>query len=112
MLVVVVIRIGSWLNSQRQRYKKGKLSQDRIDKLEAISNFYWDPFEAAWEYSFERLVKYIDRHGTADVSSNHIEQDGFKLGQWVHVQRSVRNKISSDRKERLERLKDWIWIKA
>ena len=35
-------RLGRWAGFQRTLYKKGKLSQDRIDKLEAIG-FEWEP---------------------------------------------------------------------
>ena len=35
-------KLGTWVNHQRQRYKKGKLPQDRIDQLESIG-FDWTP---------------------------------------------------------------------
>ena len=35
-------KLGTWVNHQRQQYKKGKLPQDRIDQLESIG-FDWTP---------------------------------------------------------------------
>ena len=35
-------QLGGWVSAQRQQYKKGKLSQDRIDRLERI-DFDWAP---------------------------------------------------------------------
>ena len=35
------VRLGNWINSQRQNYKKKKLSQERIKLLENIDNWVW-----------------------------------------------------------------------
>ena len=35
-------KLGTWVRAQRQQYKKGKLSQDRIDRLNSIG-FDWTP---------------------------------------------------------------------
>ena len=35
-------QLGKWVNNQRTIYKKGKLSQDRIDRLNGIG-FDWTP---------------------------------------------------------------------
>jgi len=36
------IHLGCWCDQQRQKKKKGKLSQEQIELLEKIPNWYWD----------------------------------------------------------------------
>ena len=36
------VQIGRWVSKQRQDKKKGKLSQDKIDKFNSLSGWYWE----------------------------------------------------------------------
>jgi len=36
------IKIGSWINDQRQNKKNNKLSQEKIAKLESLTGWFWD----------------------------------------------------------------------
>ena len=94
-------RLGLWASTQRSSYKKGKLSSDRIDRLEAIG-FVWDAKEAAWQEMYNRLVEYKDKKGDADVPQSYDEDP--KLSKWVSTQRRTykKGKLSSDRIEKLE----------
>jgi hypothetical protein len=46
---------------------------------------HWDPFEAGWKRNYNLLVNYHARSGHADISRTH-EEDGVKLGAWLHNQ--------------------------
>ena len=105
-------KLGIWVNSQRQKYKKKKLDQHRVKLMEQVPGFEWDPLKAAWEEGFSELLVYVSENGSADVSSNFICTNGYRLGQWVHVQRSNRKSISKERKIRLENLPSWLWTKV
>jgi superfamily II DNA or RNA helicase len=35
-------KLGGWVNQQRQRYSKGKLSSDRIEELKKVKGWVWD----------------------------------------------------------------------
>jgi hypothetical protein len=39
------INLGAWAGYIRQRYRKNKLAQSRIEKLETISGWSWGPFQ-------------------------------------------------------------------
>lgn len=39
------INLGAWVGYMRQRYKKGLLSQPRIEELQAISGWQWGPLK-------------------------------------------------------------------
>jgi hypothetical protein len=75
--------------TQRQRYRKGKLSQDRIQKLEAIG-LIWCRQERAWNEMHQRLVSYLKAHGDGIVPLELREDP--QLGSWVLKQRYRRKK--------------------
>ena len=64
-----------------------------------------------WEEGFEHLEEYVIANGNANVPSNHVCDDGYKLGRWVDRQRTFRSSIDSENQSRLESFKDWIWDK-
>ena len=104
-------KLGNWVSDQRKNKSKNLLSQDRIERLEALPGWSWDPFTEQWEEAFEQLQSYVKQHGNASVPSNYVTPDGFKLGSWVSNQRKNKSKnlLSQDRIERLEALPGWSW---
>ena len=60
------IRVRQWANTQRTKYKDGKLSEDRIKRLEDIG-FEWNPYEEKWANMLETLKKYKDEHGDCNL---------------------------------------------
>ena len=97
-------RLGLWGNTQRQN--KDALSADRRQRLDALG-FVWDPFEASWGEGFRFLQLYHQREGHCRVPQDHREQ-GFRLGQWVRVQRRGQASMSPERRARLDAL-GFVW---
>jgi hypothetical protein len=62
--------LGTWVGSQRG--KKHSLSQDRIDRLNAI-NFSWDVREALREENFQQLQEFHKENGHCNVPYNNSE---------------------------------------
>ena len=89
--------LGAWVNYQRLNY----LSQERRQRLDALG-FVWDAQEEAWEEGFRQLTVYLEREGHCRVPIRHKE-NGFRLGQWVSVQRLKEN-LSAQRRQKLDRL--------
>ena len=77
--------LGSWCDKQRMR--KGKLSSDRIQRLEAIG-FVWDQQELKWENGFAALKEFKEQAGHASPPRSHKTADGFALGKWCDNQRT------------------------
>ena len=104
-------RLGRWVSHQRDNKTNNLLSQDRIERLEALPGWSWDPFTEQWEEAFEQLQSYVNKYGNARVNWKHITPDGFKLASWVSDQRKRKSKslLSQDRIERLEALPGWVW---
>jgi len=99
-------RLGGWVQTQRSR--KERSSPERISKLESLPGWTWDLLESAWEERFAALEKYVGREGHARVPKSYLE-DGFRLGQWVGIQRRSKERSSPKRISRLEGLPGWVW---
>jgi uncharacterized protein (UPF0303 family) len=97
-------RLGSWVHGQRG--KKAVISVERQHRLDALG-FVWDVVSDQWERGFEYLKRYKEREGHCRVPSDYKE-NGFKLGQWVSVQRSSRETLSAENRKRLDAL-GFIW---
>ena len=82
-------RLGPWVNTQKMHGRAGRLSRDRIARLEALPGWVWDVVGAAWEQALGLLQSYVGREGHARVPNQHTE-DGFRLGSWVSEQRRAK----------------------
>ena len=101
-------RLGQWVLSQRNQFRKGSLDTSRRDRLEAVPDWVWDTREAAWEEGFAAVERFVKREGHARVPKAHRE-DGFRLGAWVANQRVRKGGFDPERRERLEALPGWVW---
>jgi hypothetical protein len=103
-------RLGDWVGTQRQFRRRGKLSEERAHRLEALSGWRWNLYDAAWEEGFARLWTFAEREGHARVPQSYRD-DGYQLGNWVINQRQFRRrgKLSDERVRRLEALPGWAW---
>ena len=54
------VKLGYWVYDQRKLYKKGKLSANRREKLDAIG-FSWDPLEDKWKRNFALLEQFKEK---------------------------------------------------
>jgi superfamily II DNA or RNA helicase len=98
-------KLGLWMTNQRHR--PNSLSSDRKARLDALG-VDWDPFASQWEEGFEHLQAYVKEYGHARVPQQHKSPDRYKLGTWVESQRNRRDRLTSERKARLDMLGfDW-----
>ncbi len=104
------MKLGSWVSTQRARYRRQRLPEEQSSLLESLPKWSWDPVEDLWESSFELLRQYVAKNGDALVPHAHIES-GSQLGYWVKIQRDFykSNRVSQDRIQRLEELPGWDW---
>ena len=88
--------------------KKDSLDPEKVARLDALG-FDWDPIETMWNNGFSELEKFFQRERHSNVIQEYKSEDGFKLGKWVGRQRTRKDKLTSDRKSRLESLPGWVW---
>ncbi len=92
----------SWLRTQRYRKRIGKLSQERIERLESIG-LKWDKNQAFWEKGYAHAMEYVKVHGSIRMPVGYVCEDGFKLKGWLNNQRTrlKGGKLSQEQVEKL-----------
>jgi len=111
-LTISGIKLGSWINRQRQDKKKNKLSQDRITKLESLQGWVWEfDLDEEWNTNYELLKEYMLNNNNQCPTQSYETTDGIKIGFWIGNQRQnkKKNKLSQDRITKLESLQGWFW---
>ncbi|EJK53828.1 hypothetical protein THAOC_26655, partial [Thalassiosira oceanica] len=101
--------LGVWVSQQRRYYKKGKLSQERLDLLESIG-FCWEPIDETWMTRFDELAGFKIEHGDCNVPYNQ-----GPLGMWVSRQRFYfkKDKLQQERIELLESIGfEWVRMES
>jgi superfamily II DNA or RNA helicase len=104
--------LGSWVNTQRQRYKKGKLEPERIARLESLNGWSWSPFDDAWEATYEQVLKIASKLGTISKFKGTDRASSF-LRSWINSQRTKYGSHLLDEREiqKLEAIPGWTWDK-
>ncbi|PYK19450.1 MAG: hypothetical protein DME55_04750, partial [Verrucomicrobia bacterium] len=99
--------LGRWVGQQRFRRSTGKLSAERIQRLNSIG-FNWNTTDSSWEAMFAALIEYRQRFGNCRVP--HEWSENAALGAWVSLQRTCRKRgqISARRVHKLNSL-GFVW---
>jgi hypothetical protein len=100
-------RLGVWVSVQRRNMDR--MMPNHRQRLEAVQGWSWNAYSDKWEEGFCHLRTFSEREGHCRVSQSYKSEDGYRLGQWVSVQRLNENTIGSDRRQRLEALPGWSW---
>ena len=106
--------LGDWVGNQRTEYKRGKLSQERIQLLEEIG-FTFDLYEYKWDDRLRELIAFKKQYGHMVVPG---EREGLRS--WIVTQRVAyrQGKLSEERIAKLtaigfsfDRSADEKWMK-
>ena len=98
-----IISLGSWISNQRTSYKKGKLSQNKINQLNSIG-MVWDARPKAekkeidlgdyWTKMYQLLLEYYDKNHNIMIPRNYtfVDDTGeeIRLGNWLNLQRKLK----------------------
>jgi len=103
--------LGTWVQTIRQFYKNGKLSEDRIADFESLPGWEWDPFGKKYQKGIDHLQSFVSKHDHSRVPASHQSQDDFNLGGWVgRLRQSYKNgKLSEEKITQLESYPSWAW---
>ena len=101
--------LGEWIVYNRQRYLGGNLTQNRIERLEAIG-MVWSTSNDLWEQNYAAATQYYLEHGDLEVPIKFETPSGFGLGVWLGAQRAAHKagELPQEQVERLDALgMDW-----
>jgi superfamily II DNA or RNA helicase len=103
--------LGAWIATQRFKYSKNALLDDRVQRLSDLTGWVWDTRTTKWPEGFGKLQEYYGANGTTRVLQTYKAPDDYPLGTWVSTQRSTYRKgaMPADRIALLENLGDWTW---
>lgn len=90
----------TWVKTQRNSYKEGRLSQYKTDKLNSL-NFIWNMDIYKWEIKFKELKTFKDKFNKFPT-----EKENSKLYKWLIEQKSlyIKGTLKSERFAKLEEL--------
>ena len=101
--------LGEWIVYNRQRYLGGNLTQNRIERLEAIG-MVWSTSNDLWEQNYAAATQYYLEPGDLEVPIKYETPSGFGLGVWLGAQRAAHKagELPQEQVERLDALgMDW-----
>ncbi|WP_081272087.1 DEAD/DEAH box helicase [Mycobacteroides immunogenum] len=103
--------MGQWPSIQRREYRAGTLDQRRVELLEALPGWSWEPGRSGWDIGYSHLEEFISDVGSASPSQTYVTASGYRLGFWVAAQRQSyqRHLLSPERIAALEALAGWTW---
>ena len=104
------LKIRGWLNSQKHRKNLGKISTERILRLENLG-VAWSKLNTnkkkfvskGTELKFILLIKFKEREGHCEVPYSHREED-VNLGHWVNNLRSKKDTLNLELMNRLNEI--------
>ena len=102
-------KLGKWVANKRVAFNNGYLTQEHIQQLEVLPGWTFYALEANFAIGLEHLKKYVAKEGNARVKRKYQDQDGFKLGQWVHNKREKQKKgiLTQEKIQQLKALPGW-----
>ena len=95
--------LGNWIRNTRARYRNGGLTQDQIEKLEAL-DIVWNMVDSRWERCYAEAAAYYEQHGNLAFPKHYVTESELRLGPWLENQRAsyLKGELPEDKIQRLE----------
>ncbi|MCD8337632.1 MAG: helicase associated domain-containing protein, partial [Lachnospiraceae bacterium] len=92
-------QLGTWVQRQRVNYKNGRLSEARIQRLNA-AGMSWQA--DTWERRLKLVKQWCQEKGTLNIPQNTVV-DGVWIGKWIAMQQKYleAGKLTPEQEERL-----------
>jgi hypothetical protein len=104
-----LIKLNRWCGRQVWRYRRGKLSDDRLKLLQDIGfnfNINYTIKITRWNKFFDKLIAFKDKYGHFNVP--FIWQEDMAFTHWVQRIRNHKDKLSQDQIKQLDDI-GFIW---
>jgi len=81
-----------WISKQRSNYKDKKLDEEKIEELESIKYWSWNPFEERFENNLQSLELFVNKTGNSNPKQHEVHK-GFPVGRFlVALRKKYRDK--------------------
>jgi superfamily II DNA or RNA helicase/ubiquinone/menaquinone biosynthesis C-methylase UbiE len=104
-------RLVQWSSQQKNNYKNGNLSQDRINILNQTEGWVWeDNKDERWNKTHQKWVDFYQKNKNVPSQSSE-NQDEKILVNWITVQKRNYNegKLFQERIDILNQTEGWVW---
>jgi len=99
--------LGAWVGTSRGR--KDKLPKSILSRFDSLEGWVWNTLEYRWEQGFSHLQAFVEKEGHANIAAKYKTENGYELGGWISKQRSRKDKLTAEKKQRLESIDGWAW---
>jgi hypothetical protein len=102
--------LGYFCDNQKRKYKKNKLNDDKIKKLEKINEWTWNAYNDTFIENYNKLKQWTELNKKLP-NERSKDSNEKKLGLFCRTQRSNKknNKLSTDKIKQLELIDGWYW---
>ncbi|MBR4745078.1 MAG: Helicase associated domain protein [Oscillospiraceae bacterium] len=104
-------KLGVWISFQRNSYKSGKLTAEKIELLEKYG-MVWDGTSAIWEEMYKVAKLYYEENNNLSISNTRFVYQNVSLGSWIITQRKnyVDNKLTDKQISILNEIgMEWVY---
>lgn len=104
------VELGKWCQVQCKKQKRGKLSEERFEKLKELGFWNKKTSDDIWNEKYDLLSEFIDKHNRFPYTDEVYKE--FNIGPWVSTQRISKKEgnLSNERYQKLEKLGIWNTI--
>lgn len=95
--------LGCWLSDQKKAYRKGSLSRERVEKLEAVK-VRWKRKEEDWYRAYGEIQKYLQENGWPRLEGASPEERRWYYWIWGQIERGREDKLTPEQKDLLNRI--------
>ena len=95
--------LGKWISRQRTYFATGKLSKEKIERLEDIG-FVWNPLEKQWDETFKKLQEFV-----LENNSYPTKKENYSLKTFITNTKKRKEGLTKERISKLETLPNWTW---
>jgi hypothetical protein len=103
--------LGTWVHSQRQKFRNGSLNAEFAKRLESLPGWRWNPLDGIWESTYKKLLTFADEFKHTSIPVTTDDPELKELAGWVSRQRQSHRQKALDVQKitLLESLPGWSW---
>lgn len=104
------LNVGRFVSRYRTRFRKGSLSEEKVEALVTLPNWSWEAGDEEWHLRFSDVKQYF--HKTGKLPTTAVAgPNGPRMDSWLYTQRKNWDKLDDNQKKLLQELKGFVPLK-